>query len=100
MIAGIGGPPFLKAMEELLGQPITADCGDRVGLAMEALRLGLRRVVVRPAVGGETGAMVLKRLQDIARQQGALVLGDHSGPIHIVDEHGRQFRALKAHEIP
>lgn len=100
MLAGIGGPAFLEAVEALLGRRITADCDDRVGLALESLRVGLRRIVVRPAAGGETGAMVLRRLQDMARQQGAEILGDHSGPIHVVAEDGRRFLALAPHEMP
>ncbi len=100
MLAGIGGPAFLEAVAALLGRRVTADCDDRVGLALESLRLGLRRIVVRPAAGGATGAMVLRRLQDIARQQGAEILGDHSGPIHVVAKDGRRFLALAPHEMP
>lgn len=100
MIAGIGGPAFIRAIDALLGRRITADCDDRVGLALESLRLGLRRIVVRPAVGGETGAMVLCRLQDMARQQGAEVLGDHAGQIHVLAGDGKRFLALAPHEMP
>ena len=42
MAAGIAGPAVIKAIEELLGQPITVLCDDRPGLALEALRIGLR----------------------------------------------------------
>lgn len=100
MLAGIGGPAFLEAIEELLGRRITADCDDQVGLALESLRLGLRRIVVRPAVGGATGAMVLARLQDIARQQGAEILGEHVGQIHVLAEDCRRFLPLQPHEMP
>ena len=100
MLAGIGGPAFIKAIEALLGRQITADCDDQVGLALESLRLGLRRIVVRPAVGGETGAMVLARLQDIARQQDAEVLGEHTGPIHVLAGDGKRLLALQPHEMP
>ena len=100
MLAGIGGPAFLKAIEALLGRRITADCDDQVGLALESLRLGLRRIVVRPAVGGATGAMVLARLQDIARLQGAEILGEHVGQVHALAEDSKRFVPLQTHEMP
>ena len=100
MLAGIGGPAFLEAIEALLGRPITADCDDQVGLALESLRLGLRRIVVRPAVGGETGAMVLSRLQDMARQLNAEVRGEHAGQIHVLAGDGKRFMPLQPHELP
>jgi hypothetical protein len=100
MLAGIGGPAFIEAIEALLGRQITADCDDQVGLALESLRLGLRRIVVRPAVGGETGAMVLSRLQDMARQLNAEVRGEHAGQIHVLAEDGRRFVPIQPHELP
>jgi hypothetical protein len=100
MLAGIGGPAFIKAMEELLGQRITVDCDDQVGLALESLRLGLRRIVVRPAVGGETGARVLERLQDIGGQQGAEVLGEHTCPVQVLAANGSCFMPIQPHEMP
>ena len=100
MLAGIGGPAFIRAIEALLGRPITADCDDKVGLALESLRLGLRRIVVRPAVGGESGAMVLSRLQDMARQQDTEVLGEHAGQIHVLAGGGRCFVPIQPHELP
>ena len=64
MPVGLAGPAFAKALEELLGHPITAWCDDRPGLALEALRVGLRDLVLEDAA-------TAPRLADIAGQQGA-----------------------------
>jgi hypothetical protein len=100
MLAGIGGPAFLRAIEALLGRRVTADCDDRAGLAMEAMRCGLSRIVVAPAAGGAVGRAVLDRLADIGRQQGAEVLARHPGPLYGLAGGGRRFVPLHPRLTP
>jgi len=72
--AGAAGPLWFKSLidaaaEEYPGAPVSAllDCGDEPGMALNALRHGLRRL----RVSGEASA--LRRLKDIARQTGAAI---------------------------
>lgn len=44
-VAAFAGVGFLRALEEELGVPVLADCRDDAGLAMAAIRAGLREVL-------------------------------------------------------
>ncbi len=44
-VAAFAGVGFLSALEEELGAPILADCGEDAGLAMAALRAGLKEIL-------------------------------------------------------
>ena len=59
------GPAFFHELERRHGRAVLADCGDRAGHALAALRVGLRQVLF-------TGdAELAARLADIAAQLGA-----------------------------
>lgn|GEM_PF-1750367 len=68
---GIAGPAFARALEDLLGQPVTAWCDDLPGLALEAVRVGLQHIVLEPET--EAGALAAARLCDLAARAGAEV---------------------------
>lgn len=42
--ATFGGVGFLRALGDLVGREIVVDCGDRAGLAMAALRQGMKDI--------------------------------------------------------
>jgi len=73
--ASYAGVAFFKALGELLGREITVDCGERAGDVLAALRIGCRKVVFR----GDPAR--LARLQDIARQLGAVVTAAIEPPL-------------------
>ncbi len=81
---GMVGPAFAEALEALLGRPVIAYCDDRPGLAMEALRVGLRVLVLEDGV---TAA----RLADIARQQGGTLSTTLPAPLYTVSPNGRRL---------
>lgn len=85
MEVGIAGPAFARALEKLLERPVIGLCDDNPGLAMEALRGGLRRLVCAAP------AEPLARLADIARQLGGEVTAEPPGPLHAVAPDGRGF---------
>ncbi len=71
--AGLAGPAFVRALEEVLEQPVTAVCDDRAGLVMAALRAGLRRLVF-------SGPERLRlKLAELAAMHGAEVLAAPAG---------------------
>lgn len=70
--AGVG---YLVALGELVGRPILVDCGDEPGTALEALRAGVRALVLRDAPAQ------IGKLRDIARQLGAEVLDELPSPV-------------------
>lgn len=84
---GIAGPAFARALEEVLGRALIGWCDDRPGLALEALRAGLRRLVV--LAPPETTA----RLADIAAQLGGTVQGRLPGPLQALAPDGGSFVA-------
>ena len=95
MAAGIAGPAVIKAIEELLGQPITVLCDDRPGLALEALRVGLRRLVLEPGAPTAIGDRSAEsRLTDIARQQGGDLRVGLPEPLYVLNPDQRRFAAL------
>jgi len=79
---GLAGPAFAKALQELLGRPLIGWCDDRPGLALEALRAGLRRLVLLAP------AEPTARLADIAGQLGGTVHGRLPGPLHALAADG------------
>jgi hypothetical protein len=44
-IAAFAGVGFLRALEEELGVPVSADCGEDAGLVMAAIRAGLKEIL-------------------------------------------------------
>ena len=66
---GIAGPAFAKALEELLGHPVTAWCDDLPGLALEAIRVGLQHIVLEPVTAADARAAA--RLEDLAARADA-----------------------------
>ncbi len=87
--AGIGGPAFVAALEELLGQRLIVLCDGSAGLALESLRTGLRRLVF---AGDPAQA---RRLADIADQLGGEVLTALPGSLHGRSSDGRRFVPLR-----
>ena len=89
MPVGHVGPAFAKALEELLDHPISAYCDDRPGLALESLRVGLKRLVLEVSTAAETAAAA--RLADIARQQGATLATALPEPLYRLAGDGRRL---------
>lgn len=73
--AGLAGPAFVKALEEVLQQPLTALCDDESGLVMGGLRAGLQRLVYS---GPEA---TRRRLAGMAAERGAEVLASPPVPL-------------------
>ncbi len=73
--AGLAGPAFVKALEEVLQHRLTALCDDEPGLVMAGLRAGLRRLVFN---GPES---MRRRLAGMAAEQGTVVLASPPGPL-------------------
>ena len=73
--AGLAGPAFVRALEEVLGQPLVALCHDEAGLVMAGLRTGLGRLVF----SGRNDVRL--RLQEMAAALGAEVLARPPGPL-------------------
>ncbi len=73
--AGLAGPAFVKALEEVLQFRLTVLCDDEPGLVMAGLRAGLRRLVFS---GPET---TRQRLAGMAAERGAEVLASPPGPL-------------------
>jgi hypothetical protein len=95
MAAGILGPAAVKALEELLRRPITVLCDDRPGLALEALRVGLRQLVLdlgRPTLDADMAAA--SRLADIAQQLGGELRIEPPAPLHALSPDGRRFEPI------
>jgi hypothetical protein len=86
---GLLGPAFAAALEELLGRSIVAHCDDRPGLALESLRVGLKRLVLEASTAAETAAA--ERLADIARQQGATLATALPAPLYRLAADGRRL---------
>jgi hypothetical protein len=99
MAAGVLGPAAIKALETLLGCPITVLCDDRPGLALEALRAGLRQLVLEPATGASGDAEAYRaaaaRLADIARRSGGQLRLGLALPLHALGPDGRRFAPLQ-----
>jgi hypothetical protein len=71
--AAFAGVGFWRAVEEALGRAVVVDCGDDAGLALAALREGLRDLLF-------TGpAPVAAKLESIAAQSGARLRGKLHG---------------------
>jgi hypothetical protein len=100
MAAGVLGPAAIKALETLLDRPITVLCDDRPGLALEALRAGLRQLVLEPeaAAPGDEAAYLAAaaRLADIARQSGGTLRLGLARPLHALSPDGRRFAPLRS----
>ncbi len=95
MAAGILGPAAVKALEELLERPIIVLCEDRPGLAMEALRVGLRQLVLeqgQPTPDADMAAA--PRLADIARQLGGELRLEPPWPLYVLSADHRRFAAI------
>ena len=95
MAAGILGPAAVKSLEQLLGRPIIVLCDDRPGLALEALRVGLRQLVLelgRPTPDADMAAA--SRLADIAQQLGGELRLEPPAPLHALSPDGRRFQPL------
>lgn len=73
--AGLAGPAFVRALEEVLQQPLTVLCDDEPGLVMAGLRAGLRRLVFSGP------GIVRQRLAGMAAERGAAVLASPPGPL-------------------
>jgi hypothetical protein len=97
MAAGVLGPAAVKALEELLGRPIIVLCDDRPGLALEALRVGLRQLVLelgQPAAVMDADRAAASRLADIAQQFGGKLRLEPPAPLHALTPDGRRFQRL------
>jgi hypothetical protein len=93
MAAGILGPAAVKALEVLLGRPIIVLCDDRPGLALEALRVGLRQLVLE--LGRPNADMAAaSRLADIAQQFGGKLRLEPPAPLLALSPDGRRFEPL------
>lgn len=90
---GLLGPAFAAALEECLGRAIVAYCDDRPGLALESLRVGLRRLVLETGLEASTAAEMTaaERLADIARQQGATLATALPAPLYRLTADGRRL---------
>ncbi len=86
---GLVGPAFAKALEDILERSVVAYCDDRPGLALEALRVGLQRLVLEVSTVAETTAA--ERLADIARQQGATLATALPAPLYRLAADGRRL---------
>jgi hypothetical protein len=86
---GLVGPAFAAALEELLGRSIVVYCDDLPGLALESLRVGLKRLVLEASTAAETAAV--ERLADIARQQGATLATALPAPLYRLATNGRRL---------
>lgn len=80
--AGLAGPAFVKALEDVLRRPVTALCGDEPGLVMAGLRAGLRRLVFSGPKD------VRQRLASMAAEHGAAVLAAPPGPLVVAGRGG------------
>ncbi len=97
MAAGILGPAAIAALEEQLDRAIWAWCDDRPGLVMEALRVGLKRLVLEPVQpASAAGAAAARRLADIARKHGGMLRLGLPQPLHGLDPAHRRFAVLDA----
>ncbi|SNB51597.1 hypothetical protein SAMN07250955_101107 [Arboricoccus pini] len=82
------GVGYVRALEEALGVPLLADCGDEAGTLMAGLRTGLAWLCYKgqPAI--------LARLRDMAAQKGALVLDAIPEPVMALEARDRGARRL------
>jgi hypothetical protein len=94
---GLVGPAFAAALEAGLGRSIVAYCDDRPGLALESLRVGLKRLVLETGLEASTAAetaaetAAAERLADIARQQGAALATALPAPLYRLAADGRRL---------
>jgi hypothetical protein len=76
-------------MEEQLDREIVTDCGEDAGLVLAGLRTGLRRLVF----AGDRS--MLARLDDIALQLGAEVIGGVDAPVLCLQPGEEPARAIE-----
>jgi hypothetical protein len=84
------GVGYLEALGRRLGRDILVDCGDEAGVAMAGLRAGLRRLLFRGP------AETLGRLQAMAVQQGASVVGEVGRPVLVLAPGEAPVRGLSS----
>lgn len=77
-VAAFAGVGFLAALEEQIGTPVLADCGEDAGLVMAAIRAGLKELLF---TGDERLRVPLAEMAEVASGRLRHRLGP--APLHL-----------------